>query len=53
MDEVGVFHVFCQTLQEAQGLIEDHWHCNLGELLNIGSEIKNNVFNMKPSVVLN
>lgn len=33
MDEVRVLHVFCQTLQEAERLIENHWHCNLGELL--------------------
>lgn len=33
MHEERVFHVLGQTLQEAERLVEDHRHCNLGELL--------------------
>lgn len=33
MDEVSVLHVLRQTLQEAEWLVENHWHCNFGELL--------------------
>lgn len=34
MDEVYVFHVFCYSLEEAQGLIEDNGHCNFRQLLD-------------------
>lgn len=33
VDEVCVLHVLCQTLKEAQGLIKNHWHGNLRQLL--------------------
>lgn len=33
MHQEGVLHVLRQTLQEAERLVEDHRHCNLGELL--------------------
>lgn len=33
MDEAGVLHVLCEALQEAEWLIKDHWHRDLGELL--------------------
>ena len=33
VDEVCVLHVLCQTLQEAERLVENHWHSNFGELL--------------------
>lgn len=33
MHEERVLHVLRQTLQEAERLVEDHRHCNLGELL--------------------
>lgn len=29
IDEVRVFHVFCDSLQEAQRLVEDDWHGDL------------------------
>ena len=28
-----MLHVLCQALQEAEGLVEDHRHCNLREFL--------------------
>lgn len=33
MHQERVLHVLRQALQEAERLVEDHWHCNLGELL--------------------
>lgn len=33
VDEAGVLHVLCEALQEAEWLIKDHWHRDLGELL--------------------
>lgn len=33
MDEVSVFHVLSEPLQEAQWLIEYDWHCDLRQLL--------------------
>lgn len=33
VNEVSVLHVLCEALQEAERLVENHWHCNLGELL--------------------
>ncbi len=44
MDEVSVLHVLCETLQEAERLVENHWHCNLGELLEKhGEEFRDRV----------
>ncbi len=44
MDEVSVLHVLCETLQEAERLVENHWHCNLGELLGKhGEEFRDRV----------
>ena len=36
MDEVRVLHVLCQTLQEAEGLVEDNRHGYLRQLLREG-----------------
>ena len=33
MDEIRVLHVLGQTLQEAERLVENHRHCDLGEFL--------------------
>ena len=33
MDEIRMLHVLSETLQEAKRLVENHWHCNLGEFL--------------------
>lgn len=33
VDEVSVFHVFCDSLQEAQRLVEDDGHRDLGKFL--------------------
>lgn len=40
VDEVSVFHIFCDSLQETQRLVEDDGHRDLGQLLSKAHNMK-------------